>query len=32
MYLSRIDNTLIYIRTDISYKEEVKSFVEKIGY
>ena len=32
MYLSRIDNTLLYIRVESKYKDNVKSIVSKLGY
>ena len=32
MYLSRIDNTLLYLRVDDSYKSNVKNLVSKLGY
>ncbi len=32
MYLSRVDNTLLYIDIDKKYKDEVKSIVEELGY
>lgn len=32
MYLSRVDNTLIYLRVEAKYKDEVKSFVKALGY
>ena len=31
-YISRIDNTVLFIVVDKEYKEEVESFVEKINY
>lgn len=32
MYLSRIDNTLLYLRVEDEYKNQVKNFVDKLGY
>jgi len=32
MYLAKIDNTLLYLRVDDDYKNEVKDFVKKLGY
>lgn len=32
MYLSRIDNTLIYLRVKNTYKEEVKTFIKSLNY
>lgn len=32
MYLSRVDNTLLYIRVKGIYKDNVKNIVDKIGY
>ena len=31
-YLSRIDNTLVYIDVDESYKDIVKDIMKEIGY
>jgi hypothetical protein len=31
-YLSRVDNTLLYVDVDVKYKDEVKTFVEELGY
>ena len=31
-YLSRIDNTLVYIDIDESYKDTVKDLIKEIGY
>lgn len=31
-YLSRVDNTLLYVKVDLSHKKDVKTFVEKLGY
>ena len=32
MYLCRVDDTLLYIKVPINYKDEVIEFTEKIGY
>ena len=32
MYVSRVDNTLLYLRVDDKYKATVKSLVEELGY
>lgn len=32
MYVSRVDNTLLYLRVDDKYKDTVKSLVEELGY
>ena len=32
MYLSKIDNTLIYVVADEKYTEDIKSFVQELGY
>lgn len=32
MYISRINNSLIYINTDITYIEEAKNIIEKLNY
>ncbi len=32
MDLSRIDNTLLYVRVEDKYKNEVKKFIKEIGY
>lgn len=32
MYISRIDNTLIYLRVEEKYKEEVKNIIKEFGY
>ncbi len=32
MYISRVDKTYLYLRVDISHKDEVKEFIDKIGY
>ena len=31
-FLSRIDNTLVYIDIDESYKDTVKDLIKEIGY
>lgn len=31
-YLSRVDNTLLYVDIDVKYKDEVKAFVEELDY
>ena len=31
-YLSRVDNTLLYADVDINQKDNVKAFVEELGY
>ena len=32
MYLSRVDKTFLYLKVDISNKDEVKEFIDKLGY
>lgn len=32
LYLCRVDNTLIYVKTDAVYKESVKSLIKELGY
>lgn len=32
MYLSRVENTLLYIRVKDIYKDKVKTIVDKLGY
>ena len=32
MYLSKIDNTLLYVRVQDTYKNTVKDFVKALGY
>lgn len=32
MYLSRVDNTLIYVRVESKYKDNVKNTIDKLGY
>lgn len=32
MYISRVDNTLLYVNVDEQYKSEVKDIVKKLGY
>ncbi len=32
MYTSRVDKTLIYLKVNISNKDEVKEFIDKLGY
>ena len=32
MYLCRVDNTLLYVKVPIEYKDEIIEFSEKIGY
>ncbi len=32
MYLSRVDKTFLYLKVDISNKDAVKEFIDKIGY
>ena len=32
MYICRVDNTLVYASVIDSYKDEVKEFIEKLGY
>ena len=32
MYICRVDNTLVYASVKDSYKDEVKEFIEKLGY
>lgn len=31
-YLGRVDNTLLYVDVDVKYKDEVKAFVDELGY
>jgi len=31
-YLSRIDNTLVYVDVDEDYKDDVKEIMKEIGY
>lgn len=31
-FISRIDNTIIYLTVDMKYKDEVNKLIEKIGY
>ena len=31
-YLSRVDNTLLYVKVDLSHKKDVKKFIDKLGY
>ena len=32
MYLSRVDNTLLYVKVDDKYEDTVKSLVKDLGY
>ena len=32
MYLSKIDNTLIYVVADEKYTDDIKSFIKELGY
>ena len=32
MYLSRVENTLLYVRVPKSYKDDIKGFVKELGY
>lgn len=32
MYLSKIDNTLIYVVADEKYTEDIKNFIKELGY
>lgn len=32
MFISRIDNTMVYIKAPDSYKDEVKKLIDKLGY
>ena len=32
MYLSRIDNTLIYCNVQLKYEKDAKAFIKKLGY
>ena len=32
MYISRIDNTVLYTKVNSKYKDDVKLFIKKIGY
>jgi len=32
MFISRIDNTMVYVKAPDSYKDEVKKFIYKLGY
>ena len=31
-YISRVDNTLLYVDENIDYKNEIKEFIEELGY
>ena len=32
MYLCRVDNTLIYVNADAKYKDQIKEFINELGY
>jgi len=32
MFISRIDNTMVYVKAPDSYKDEVKKFIDELGY
>ena len=32
MYVSRVENTIIYVDVEDEYKEDVKTFIEEMGY
>lgn len=32
MHVSRIDNTLLYVRAKDTYKKDIKKFVKELGY
>ena len=32
MYICRVDNTLLYVNTDIRYKEQIEEFIKELGY
>lgn len=32
MFISRIDNTMVYVKAPDSYKDEVKKLIDKLGY
>ncbi|MDO4431707.1 MAG: hypothetical protein Q4B80_00195 [Aerococcaceae bacterium] len=31
-YLSRVDDTLIYVKADSAYKDQIKEFIKKLNY
>ena len=31
-YLSRVENTLLYVDVDVKYNDEVKTFIDELGY
>ncbi len=31
-YLCRVENTMIYVKVDLSHKKDVKKFIDKLGY
>jgi hypothetical protein len=31
-YLSRVDDTLVYVKSNISHKNDIKKFIDKLGY
>lgn len=32
MFISRIDNTMLYVKAPDSYKDEIKKLIDKLGY
>ena len=32
MYVSRVENAIIYVDVEDEYKEDVKTFIEEMGY
>lgn len=32
MYISRIDNTMVFVNTDKEYKEDINKILDKLGY
>ena len=32
MYVSYLENTMIYVNADEQYKDEIKEFIDAIGY
>ena len=32
MYLCRVDDTLLYVKAPLEYKEEIEEFTKLIGY
>ena len=31
-YLCRVENTLLYVKVDLTHKKDVKKFIDKLGY